>query len=135
MVHVAPLLDLHKKYNIITQAYGALAPTTGHPTGGPLIPILERIAANLSKETGVEVDTSGVLMLWVITTGGVCITSSGSEERIKKMADLEKVRSLNEGEMKEIQEAGSRIHFRQRVSSLCETCRSELNITAGTSRH
>lgn len=135
MVHVAPLLDLHKKYNIITQAYGALAPTTGHPTGGPIIPVLERIAANLTKETGVEVDTSGVLMLWIMTQGGVCITSSGSEERIKKMSDLEKVRDLNDGELREIEEAGSRIHWRQRVSSDWQVCRCKLITSAGTSSH
>lgn len=51
-----------------------------------------------------------------MTKKGVCITSSKSEERIAKMANLEKVRDLTEDEMREIDEAGSRIHFRVRVS-------------------
>lgn len=115
MTHVAPLIALHKQHNIITQAYASLAPTTRHPTGGPLKPILERIAAELTKESGVEVDSSGVLLLWIMTRGGVCITSSSSEERIKKMAALEKVRDLNEAEMGEIDAAGGKVHFRQWV--------------------
>jgi diketogulonate reductase-like aldo/keto reductase len=113
MTHVQPVIDLHAQYKIVTQAYASLAPTTRHPTGGPLKPVLARIASDLSSE--VEVDESGVLLLWIMAKGGVCITSSSSEARIQKMADLEKVRDLNEQEIQAIDAAGQKIHFRQWV--------------------
>lgn len=109
--HVQPLLDLHAQHNIVTQAYASLVPTTRH-TGGPLDPVIERIA----KDIGDGVDASGVLLLWVMAKGGVCITSSSDEGRIKRMADLEKVRDLTQEEVKQIDEAGGKIHFRQWVS-------------------
>lgn len=121
MVHVEPLIKLHEKYNIITQAFASLAPTTRHPTGGPLSPILSEIASTLSKESGVEVDSSGVLLLWIMAKGGVCITSSGDSGRIKKMADLEKVRDLSKEEVERIDEAGKKVHFRQWVSTSAST--------------
>lgn len=88
-------------------------PTTRH-TGGPLDPVLARIASTISSE-GVEVDESGVLLLWVIAKGGVCITSSSDEGRIAKMAALDKVRDLKEEEVRDIDEAGGKVHFRQWV--------------------
>jgi diketogulonate reductase-like aldo/keto reductase len=118
MTHVQPVIDLQSKYKIVTQAYASLAPTTRHPTGGPLKPILFKLAANLTKESGVEVDESGVLLLWIMAKGGVCITSSGNEERIQKMADLEKVRDLKQEEVAAIDEAGEKVHFRQWVCPL-----------------
>jgi diketogulonate reductase-like aldo/keto reductase len=116
MTHVQPVIDLQSKYKIVTQAYASLAPTTRHPTGGPLKAVLGKIAETLTSESGVLVDKSGVLLLWIMAKGGVCITSSGSEERISRMADLEKVRDLNADEIDEIDEAGRKVHFRQWVS-------------------
>ena len=118
MTHVQPVIDLQSKHKIVTQAYASLAPTTRHPTGGPLKPILGRIASALTKESGVEVDDSGVLLLWIMAKGGVCITSSGSEDRIKRMADLENVRDLKGDEVAAIDEAGKKVHFRQWVRRL-----------------
>lgn len=124
MTHVQPVIDLQSKYKIVTQAYASLAPTTRHPTGGPLKPVLSKIASALTTESGVEVDESGVLLLWIMAKGGVCITSSSSEERIKKMADLEKVRDLKqEEEIAAIDEAGKKVHFRQWVRHV-SICRS-----------
>jgi diketogulonate reductase-like aldo/keto reductase len=116
MTHVQPLIDVQSKYKIVTQAYASLAPTTRHPTGGPLKPVLAKIASTLTSESEVEVDESGVLLLWIMAKGGVCITSSSSEERIKKMADLEKVRDLKADEVDAIDSAGKKVHFRQWVS-------------------
>jgi diketogulonate reductase-like aldo/keto reductase len=115
MTHVEPLIKLHAKYNIVTQAFASLAPTTRHPTGGPLAPVLASLAEKLSSESGVQVDASGVLLLWIMTKGGVCITSSSNSARIKKMADLELVRDLSKEELDEIEAAGRKIHFRQWV--------------------
>ena len=122
MTHVEPLIKVHEKYGIVTQAFASLAPTTRHPTGGPLSPVLSKIAAKLSSESGVEVDASGVLLLWIMTKGGVCITSSSDPTRIKKMADLEKVRDLSKEELDEIEAEGRKIHFRQWVSRPATIC-------------
>lgn len=116
MTHVQPVIDLQKKYQIVTQAYASLAPVTRHPTGGPLKPVLTRIASTITKESGVEVDEAGVLLLWIMAKGGVCITSSSDEKRIQKMADLENVRDLKAEEVAAIDEEGKKIHFRQWVS-------------------
>lgn len=116
MTHIEPVIELHAQYKIVTQAFASLAPTTRHPTGGPLAPVLKRLAEKLSSETGIEVDSSGVLLLWVMTKGGVCVTSSSDSARIQKMADLDRVRDLSQEELIEIEEAGRKVHFRQWVS-------------------
>jgi diketogulonate reductase-like aldo/keto reductase len=116
MTHVQPVIDLQEKYKIVTQAYASLAPVTRHPTGGPLKPVLAQIASAISKESGVDVDEAGVLLLWIMAKGGVCITSSSDEKRIQKMADLEKVRDLKSDEIAAIDKEGNKIHFRQWVS-------------------
>lgn len=116
MTHVEPLIKLHERYNIVTQAFASLVPVSSHPTGGPLSPVLKRIASSLSSDSGVEVDSAGVLLLWIMAKGGVCITSSSDSGRIQKMANLEKVRDLTKDEVEEIDQAGKMVHFRQWVS-------------------
>jgi hypothetical protein len=48
----------------VTEAYGPLTPLLRHPTGGPVRPILSRIAQRMHKETGKSVDDASVLLLW-----------------------------------------------------------------------
>ncbi|ORY25528.1 NADP-dependent oxidoreductase domain-containing protein [Naematelia encephala] len=110
--HLEPLLKVHAKYSIVTQSYATLSPVARHPTGGPIKPILTRLAATLSKESGETVDEAGVLILWAVSKGVVVITSSGDEGRIKKMAATERVRDLSSEEIEEIDQAGRKIHFR-----------------------
>lgn len=109
LTHLQPLLAIHRQRDIVTQAYASLVPTTRH-TAGPLNPVLERI----SKDVGC--DASGVLLLWVIAKGGVCITSSSDEERIKKIAAVDELRDLTAEEVQEIDRVGGSVHFRQWVS-------------------
>ncbi|KAF5322036.1 hypothetical protein D9619_002220 [Psilocybe cf. subviscida] len=47
LAHLEPVLDLQKKHGIVTESYGTLSPTLRHPTGGPLKPVLERIAERI----------------------------------------------------------------------------------------
>ena len=109
-------MAVHAKYSIVTQSYATLTPVHSHPTGGPVKPILTRIAKQLSDESGVEVDEAGVLILWAVSKGVVCITSSGNEGRIRNMAATEKVRDLTKAEIDEIETAGRKVHFRQWAS-------------------
>ncbi|OCF38520.1 hypothetical protein I317_07701 [Kwoniella heveanensis CBS 569] len=112
LAHLDPLMEAHAKHSIVTQAFASLAPIHRHPTGGPVKPILTDLARKLSSETGAEVDEAMVLILWTLSKGVVCITSSGDEGRIHKMASTEKVRDLDEEEIKAIDETGRKIHFR-----------------------
>lgn len=113
--HLDPLLALQKEHNIVTQAYGPLTPVIRHPTGGPLKPVLEKIAKRISKDTGKEVDSAVVLLQWTIQMGVVAVTTSGNPGNVRKMAQGEtfgKEGDLTKAEMDEIEEAGRKVHFR-----------------------
>lgn len=110
--HLKPNLDIMKEHNILIQAYRPLTPLLRHPTGGPIKPILEKIAARLSSETGREVDAAMALLLWIRTKGVISVTASSNEERIKKLALTQELRDLTKDEVDEIDAAGCRVHFR-----------------------
>ena len=116
LAHLTPLLDLQKKEHIVTQSYGTLSPLLRHPTGGPLKPILSKIAQRLSKESGKDVDEAGVLLLWTIGHGVVALTSSTKPKNLEKMVETEELRDLTQEEMDEIDETGKSVHFRAYVS-------------------
>lgn len=113
--HIEPLLALQEKHQIVTQAYGPLTPVLRHSTGGPLKPVLQKIAERLSKDSGKNVDSAGVLLQWTIQKGVVAVTTSGNPDNVRKMADLESLGEkgkLSQEEMKEIEEVGKKVYFR-----------------------
>lgn len=112
------LQPLHQKHNILFQAYGPLVPLIRHPDGGPIKPILERIAQRLTKETGKEVDTTAALLLWNLSTGVPVVTTSGNPDRIQKLAELDTLPDLLPEEVEEINKAGRSVHYRYYVVSL-----------------
>lgn len=116
LAHLSPLLEMQEKENIVTQSYGTLSPLLRHPTGGPLKPLLTRIAQRLSKDTGKEVDEAGVLLLWTMGHGVVALTSTTRPENLQKMAETEALPDLTAEEMEEIDAIGKTIHFRAYVS-------------------
>ena len=99
------------------QSYGPLTPILRHKSGGPLKPILTRIAQTLSSESGKPVDEAAVLLLWTIGKGAVAVTTSGNPDNIKKMAATEQLRDLTKAEIDEIDQAGRKVHFRGYVSN------------------
>jgi diketogulonate reductase-like aldo/keto reductase len=99
----------------VTEAYGPLTPVLRHPTGGPLAPVLSRIAQRLHKDTGKPVDNASVLLLWTKATGVVAVTASGNPENIKKIALVQSLPDLTAEEVTEITETGKKIHFRYYV--------------------
>ncbi|KDE07646.1 hypothetical protein, variant [Microbotryum lychnidis-dioicae p1A1 Lamole] len=107
-----PLLKIQEKHGIRTEAYGPLTPLLRHPTGGPIKPILERIAKRISSETGKDVDAAGALLLWTRAKGVVAVTASGNEGRIKKLAEVQTLPELKPEEVEEIDTAGRKLHFR-----------------------
>lgn len=120
LTHLQPVLDLQAKHGIVTEAFGPLTPVIRHPNGGPLKPILERIAARLTKSRGETVDTSTVLFLWTRAQGAVAVTASGNPTHIRGLAEVAKLPKnlLEQEEIDEITRVGKTIHFRHYVRSI-----------------
>lgn len=105
------------EHSIVVESYGPLSPLLRHPTGGPIKPVLERIAARLSKETGKDVDAAMALLLWTRAKGVVAVTASGNSDRIHKLALTQELPDLTAEEVSEIEQLGRKIHFRAYVRS------------------
>ncbi|KAF8161649.1 conjugated polyketone reductase C1 [Crassisporium funariophilum] len=113
LAHLEPVLALHAKHGIVTASYGALTPVIRHPTGGPLKPVLERIAQRISKAAGKKLDSSIVLLLWTRAQGVVAVTTSANPDRIKALGEIATLPNLLEqSEIDEITNVGKSIHYR-----------------------
>jgi diketogulonate reductase-like aldo/keto reductase len=112
LAHLAPVLDIHKKHDIVAEAYGPLTPVIRHP-GGPLKPVLDKIAK------AHDVDAATILLRWTMQSGVVAVTSSKNEERIKGYSKLWEFK-LSPEEVKEIEDAGKKVHFRYYAVSCLE---------------
>ncbi|PPR02557.1 hypothetical protein CVT26_012025 [Gymnopilus dilepis] len=113
LAHLQPVLDLQAKHGILTASYGTLSPLLRHRTGGPLKPVLERIAERISKATGRKFDANDVLLLWTRAQGVVVVTASGNPERIKRLAEIATLPDLlTQEEIDEITQVGKTRHFR-----------------------
>ena len=114
------MLAIQAKHNILTPSFGGLTPILRHPTGGPLKPVLTRIASRLAKIYNDEsIDSVVVLLLWLRARKAVAVTASGNNERIKGLAKVFKSEwELQGDEVEEIDRVGKNIHFRYYVSSL-----------------
>jgi diketogulonate reductase-like aldo/keto reductase len=123
LAHLDRVVTLHKKYNIVAQSFGPLTPVLRHPTGGPVKPILEKIAQRLSKETGKSVDTTGVLLLWTIQKGVVAVTASKTPANLKRIVETEELPDLTAEEVEEIEQAGRKVHFMHYDVSLPDNCK------------
>ncbi|WOO80650.1 NAD/NADP-dependent indole-3-acetaldehyde reductase [Vanrija pseudolonga] len=106
LAHTEGLIALQKKHGIATEAYGPLTPLLRHPTGGPLKPVLERIAKTHN------IDPATVLLLWVIAKGHVAISGSAKADNLKKLAAIDQLPDLTAEEVAEIDAVGRKIHFR-----------------------
>ncbi|WOO78229.1 NAD/NADP-dependent indole-3-acetaldehyde reductase [Vanrija pseudolonga] len=105
LAHLEPVLALHRKHNIVAEAYGPLTPILRHP-GGPLRPVLDKIA----KRNGSDAGT--VLLQWIIQSGAVAVTTSTRSENIRKLAKLFDQPELSQPDMQDIEEAGRSVHYR-----------------------
>ncbi|TNY20360.1 conjugated polyketone reductase C1 [Rhodotorula diobovata] len=119
LTHLQPVLDIMAEHNIVVESYGPLSPLLRHPTGGPIKPVLERIAARLSKETGKDVDAAMALLLWTRAKGVVAVTASGNSDRIHKLALTQELPDLTAEEVSEIEQLGRKIHFRAYDEHMC----------------
>ncbi|KAK0441683.1 NADP-dependent oxidoreductase domain-containing protein [Armillaria borealis] len=129
LAHLEPVLVMQKEHGIVTEAYGPLTPAIRHPTGGPLQPILLRIAQRLNKDNvsliksssavdpgfvSAPFDPSAVLLLWVRAMGVVAVTASGNKDRIRRLAEISYLPDglLNPEEVQEISDVGKSVHWR-----------------------
>jgi diketogulonate reductase-like aldo/keto reductase len=106
-----------KQHDIAIESYGPLTPTLRHPSGGPLKPVLKKIAKKLSTADK-PVDEATVLLLWTRAKGAVAVTTSGKADRIRKVATVDALPDLDAADVEEIEAVGKKVHFRHYVSGL-----------------
>jgi diketogulonate reductase-like aldo/keto reductase len=102
--HDVELEQFCKEKGIVLTSYGPLSPIVRFK-GGPLDPVLERIAGRVGKTQ------AQVLLKWGLQKGFVLVTTTGKEERMKEFLDLEGW-SLTEEEVEEIEKVGLTHHRR-----------------------
>ncbi|GAA5989956.1 hypothetical protein JCM11641_002925 [Rhodosporidiobolus odoratus] len=119
LTHLDPILKIQEEHGILTEAYGPLTPVLRHPTGGPIKPLLTKIAARLSSETNSQIDEAQVLLLWTRAKNVVAVTASGNSGRIEKLAQTQGLPDLKEEEVKEIEELGRKVYFRHYDEHMC----------------
>ncbi|TEB32204.1 conjugated polyketone reductase C1 [Coprinellus micaceus] len=114
LAHLEPVLAIQAKHCILTTSFGGLTPILRHPTGGPLKPVLARVASRLAKTYNDEsIDSVVVLLLWLRAKNAVAVTASGNNERIKGLAKVFVSEwELQGDEVEEIDRVGKTIHFR-----------------------
>lgn len=120
LAQLDPILAIHEQHGIRTSAYGPLVPVLKSKTGGTLLPVLERIAKRLAEEKGLgEMDPATVLLLWNRAKGVVVVTSSGKEERIRRLGRTARLAAdlLTKEDVEEIDAEGRKVHFRCETSS------------------
>ncbi|KAI0748112.1 Aldo/keto reductase [Daedaleopsis nitida] len=106
-----PILELHKKHNIVATSYGGLTPIVRQP-GGPVDPVLASIRQRLEKDSGKNVTDGQVLGLWLRYQGVVEVTTTSKEERVKEYIATQYLPDLTAEEVKAISDAGSQLHHR-----------------------
>ena len=58
--HLAPVLAIHQEQGILVEAFGPLTPLLRHPShGGPLKPVISRIAAYTYRRHGCSIEVHG----------------------------------------------------------------------------
>ncbi|KAF9445385.1 2,5-diketo-D-gluconic acid reductase, partial [Macrolepiota fuliginosa MF-IS2] len=94
-----PLLEFHTKHGIVTEGYSTLAPITWYP-GGPLDPVLTRVAKRLNATT------NQVLFAWAKAKKVVIVTTTSKRERLKEYLAVGDLPDLTSEEIAAIEEAG-----------------------------
>lgn len=117
LTHLDPVLKIMDAHSIRVASYGPMSPVLRHPskTGGPIRPLLARVAARLSREHGTEVDEAMVCLLWCRAKGAIAVTASASPKNIDKLAATQRLPDLTPDEVDEIEKTGRKVHFRAYV--------------------
>ncbi|KAK2466800.1 hypothetical protein APHAL10511_001058 [Amanita phalloides] len=106
-----PIVKFCKEHGIVVASYAGQSPIARLP-GGPLDGILESIRKRLETTRGQPVTSGQVLTQWLRSKGVIVVTTSSKESRIKEFIDTVNVPDLTAEHIREIEEAGSKIHKR-----------------------
>jgi diketogulonate reductase-like aldo/keto reductase len=107
------LFEYCQKHRICISSYASLAPLN-YKKDGPINSVLEKITEKYSRSP------AQILLTWVLQKGGIVITTSKQEARLKETFQLienKDLFKLTEEESKEIEEVGKTIHFRKNFAS------------------
>ena len=119
LTHLDPVLNIMAEHSIRVASYGPMSPVLRHPnkTGGPIRPLLTKVAERLSREHGgIEVDDAMVCLLWCRAKGAIAVSASANPRNIEKMASTQRLPDLTTQEVDEIEQLGRKVHFRAYVS-------------------
>ncbi|KAI0038079.1 Aldo/keto reductase [Auriscalpium vulgare] len=111
------LRELHAQHGIVTESYGGLSPLF-RAKGGPVDPVLARIAQRLSETAGQPYNEGHVLMLWQRAKGIVVVTTTTKESRLTSYLAVTNAPLLTSEEVAAIDEAGSQWHRRLYTASI-----------------
>lgn len=103
------LLEFLKKHDIMPTSYGGITPLNRFK-GGPVDPVLDKIAKRLGETRGRPVTPGQVLQVWLRQQGIPAITTTSKAERLLEYLDVETIPDLTPEEIKEIEEEGSKVH-------------------------
>lgn len=124
LTHLDPVLKIMAEHSIRVASYGPMSPVLRHPskTGGPIRPLLTKVAERLSRENGdggiTEVDEAMVCLLWCRAKGAIAVSASANPRNVEKMASTQRLPDLTAQEVDEIEQTGRKVHFRAYVSEL-----------------
>lgn len=122
LTHLDPVLKIMAEHSIRVASYGPMSPVLRHPnkTGGPIRPLLTKVAERLSREHGgIEVDDAMVCLLWCRAKGAIAVSASANPRNIEKMASTQRLPDLTTQEVDEIEQLGRKVHFRAYDEHMC----------------
>lgn len=104
-----PIYTFSQEHKILVASYGGLAPIVRAP-GGPLDPVVGAIADRL------QISSSQVYTKWLIEKGILVVTTSSKAARIREALKTPDVTDLTSEDIAAIEEAGGKLHKRDRKS-------------------
>jgi len=106
-----PIVNFGKEHGIVTASYGGQTPIVRAP-GGPIDEVLSGIRERLEKTRGQPVTSGQVLSKWLLHKGAIVVTTTSKVSRIQEFIDTERVPDLTQEELRDIEEAGAKLHKR-----------------------
>ncbi|KAG5637137.1 hypothetical protein H0H81_005666 [Sphagnurus paluster] len=106
-----PIVNFGKEHGIVTASYGGQTPIVRAP-GGPVDEVLSGIREGLEKTRGQPVTSGQVLSKWLLHKGAIVVTTTSKVSRIQEFIDTERVPDLTQEELRDIEEAGAKLHKR-----------------------
>lgn len=109
--YALPILEIHKKHNIVLASYGGQTPVT-KKKDGPVTPELQRIAESLESKTGKKVTPGQVLLKWLDAKEAIAVTTSSKKARLEEYLAAADLPALSPEDVEAIDNAGAKVHFR-----------------------